>query len=251
MKPICFILLMIVAAGCKQQEQSVEQNADAIQEPLVRIDTTNNGIVFYFPPVDSIELRCFVRPEPDKDPNAVFCCAAAFTLDYDTIADHRRICSAHVSQGIYYQKPQISRYTGAFVAYNGEWAFYYDKEANPIAFDDAFHSAANNGGAGFAQEMMIHQGVQVPTTRPLGNTNMFRALCQREDRLCVVDATEPMPFGDFIGLLLDSGVTEALYTDMGYGWNYSWYRVYDGGQATYIHQQYQPAATNWLLFYPE
>ena len=65
----------------------------------------------------------------------------------------------------------------------------------------------------------------------------------------IADATSTMQFGAFIDLLSDCGVTEAIYTDMGYGWNYSWYRLFTGGQATYIHKQYQPAATNWLVFY--
>lgn len=77
-------------------------------------------------------------------PNAVFCCAAAFTLDYDTIADHNRICSSHVTGGVYYKKPQASRYTGAFVTYDGDWAFLYDKDANPAAFDNAFQPTATN-----------------------------------------------------------------------------------------------------------
>ena len=245
------ILVIIILSACNPQKQS-----DSIFEPeiiipkqSVHIDSTITGLIFYYPPVDSVELRCFVRPEPDKDPNAVFCCAAAFTLDYDTIADHKRICSSHVTGGVYYKKPQTSRYTGAFVAYNGEWAFLYDKDANPAAFDNAFQTAAHNNGAGFAQEMMIHQGERVPTTRPAGNINLFRALCERDGRLCIADATSTMQFGAFIELLSGCGVTEAIYTDMGYGWNYSWYRLYSGGQATYIHKQYQPAATNWLVFY--
>ena len=37
--------------------------------------------------------------------------------------------------------------------------------------------AAREGGMGFAQEMMIHNGKAVNTKRSLGNKNVFRALC--------------------------------------------------------------------------
>ena len=106
-----------------------------------------------------------------------------------------------------------------------------------------------NNGAGFAQEMMIHRGNQVPTTRPLNNVNLFRALCEKDGRLCIADATESKSFGAFIQSLLDAGITEAIYTDMGGGWNYSWYRPFANGEAIFIHPTYQEAATNWLVFY--
>ena len=57
-----------------------------------------------------------------------------------------------------------------------------------------------------------------------------------------------MRFGDFIQLLLDAGMSEALYMDMGPGWNYSWYREYADSSATWIHSATLSSATNWLVF---
>ena len=243
----------IVSCGGRRSQKKVhlEETFEepAIIQPSVSVDSSSVGLVFYYPTTDSIALRCFVRPEPAIDPDIVFCCAAAFTLDYEKAADHRRICSAHVSDGTYYPKPRNRRYTGAFITYNGTWSFLYQADANPSAFESYFREAAANKGAGFAQEMMIHGGEQVPTTRSLSNVNLFRALCEREGRLCIADATENKSFGAFIQSLLDAGVTEAIYTDMGGGWNYSWYRSFAEGAATFIHPTYQEAATNWIVFY--
>lgn len=230
-----------------QSYDSMEETT--IESPAVIVDSTAVDLVFYYPRTDSIALRCFVRPEPDKDPDIVFCCAAAFTLDYKQEANHNRICSAHVSDGVYYSTPRIRRNTGAFVSSNGTWKFLYKADADPAAFEADFRKAAVNKGAGFAQEMMIHNGVQVPTTRPLNNVNLFRALCEREGRLCIADATTNKAFGDFIQSLIRAGVTEAIYTDMGGGWNYSWYRLHADEAATFIHSAYQEAATNWIVFY--
>lgn len=97
--------------------------------------------------------------------------------------------------------------------------------------------------------MMVHQGGRVKTTRPLTNRNLFRALCEKDSKLCVIDATEIKPFGDFIDSLIAVGVTEAIYIDMGHGWNYSWYRERIGDEAVFIHSAYLECATNWLVFY--
>jgi hypothetical protein len=48
--------------------------------------------------------------------------------------------------------------------------------------------------------------------------------------------------------LLKAGVVEALYLDMGTGWNYSWYRN-EYGDAVEIHEKWTPYATNWITFY--
>ena len=67
-------------------------------------------------------------------------------------------------------------------------------------------------------------------------------------KLAIAESTDKIPFGKFISSLLDAGATEALYTDMGNGWNYSWYREYADKRATLIHPGYQEKATNWLVF---
>lgn len=176
----CLPVLAACVQGGRRSAPDVSVHPDTAEvRSAVRVDSSFSDLVFYYPRTDSIVLRCFDRPEPLKDPDIVFCCAAAFSGGLETTASHSRICSAHVSGGRYYPKPRISRYTGAFVSYGGSWAFLYDKGADPAAFEEGFREAALAGGAGFAQEMMIHGGRQVPTTRPPGNTNLFRAMCVR------------------------------------------------------------------------
>lgn len=244
---LSLLLLSVLACGRKGTETVAELPKPAI--PVLSIDTTLSGLVIYYPPTDSIELRCFDRPEPEKDSSIVFCCAAAFTTDFRTAPDHDRICSDHVSGGKHYLRPRIKRNTGAFAAWNGRWRFLYDKNSKVESFRPLFRNVASAGGAGFAQEMLIHNGSLVPTIRPYRNVNQFRALCEIDGRLCIVDAVESRQFGDFILALLAAGATEAIYTDMGPGWNYSWYREYADSGATYIHQTSIGSATNWLVFH--
>lgn len=230
----------VSACGCKSMKGDKA-------EPVVAIDTTNNGLIIYYPLTDSIEHRCFDLPDPAVDRDIVFCCAAAFTEDYDIEASHNRICGDHVSGGKYYQRPVLKRNTGAFfVDKDGQYGFIYNPEAQKEIFSPVFERSVT----AFTQEMMIHQGEKVATTRPVTNVNLFRALCQTKDgKLCIADAADYMPFGDFIQLLSDAGMQEALYVDMGSGWNYSWYREKAGKKATFIHPDSNDSATNWLVFH--
>lgn len=244
-KRILSSLLAILAIGaCDQTKKTDDPQSSVPPAPTVRIDTCE-GLVIYYPPTDSIELRCFDRPDPKVDSSVVFCCAAAFTADWKTEPDHERIQGDHVSGGRYYPRPRLKRNTGAFfVRDDGRYAFMYSQDARQETFRPVFKHAST----AFTQEMMIHEGDKVKTTRPESNVNEFRALCLIGHRLCVADASEPMRFGTFIQLLLNAGVTEALYLDMGPGWNYSWYREYADSNATWIHSATLSSATNWLVF---
>lgn len=238
--------LLLLCTACNGNTTTKD---DHKPEPvrLVEIDTTVLGLVIYYPPTDSIELRCFDRPDPESDSSIVFCCAAAFTADFATEANHDRICGDHVSGGQYYKRPRLKRNTGAFfVGEDGRYAFMYSPDAKQETFRLEFEHAQ----AGFTQEMMLRRGERVKTTRPDGNVNQFRALCLTTgDRLCVADAEGPMQFGQFIQLLQQAGMYDALYMDMGPGWNYSWYREYADSAETYIHSWPISSATNWLVFY--
>ena len=240
--PYLLSLLLSTACGNKTQEEEV-----ILPEPIrvVMVDTTKAGLVLYFPPTDSIELRCFERPDPKVDSSVVFCCAAAFTVDWKSEPDHDRICGDHVSGGTLYKRPRLRRNTGAFFAKDSTFHFLYSATANQEHFRPSFTKATT----AFTQEMLVHQGKKVKTTRPDRNTNQFRALCLTPDgRLCIADSDKSISFGEFVQLLTDAGMHEALYLDMGPGWNYSWYREYDDGKVTWIHANTLSSATNWLVF---
>lgn len=108
--------------------------------------------------------------------------------------------------------------------------------------------AAKEGGMGFAQEMMIHDVAKVPTTRPFGNKNVFRALCLDSDNhLALYESQGIVSFGNFIDALLSQGVKEALYTDMGQGWNFCFYRVNQSKKTpNYLHSTSLPYASNFI-----
>lgn len=187
------------------------------------------------------EMVCGEVPSAEND-SIILAFAGAFT-GTDFYKGHSNVAGDHVVNGIRYRGFKCKRNTGAFT-----WSstsgpeFYYQNSST------ALDKAAHEDGMGFAQEMMIHEGKVVKTTRPMGNENVFRALCQDADgTLALYESQRTIKFGDFIEALLQQGVKEALYTDMGQGWNYCFYRKSNkGSNPIYLHSQSLPYASNFI-----
>lgn len=218
-----------------------ETSAESLQHYTTKEAT--DSLIIYYPDYTSIDLVCGTMPSI-KDKRVIFCAEAAFTGELLKEFKHLNILGDHVSGGVRYKGSGCKRNTGAFIYYDQHWQFLYKDYSKKLDV------AAQNGGMGFGQEMLIHNGTRVQTIRKDSNKNEFRALCELNGRLCIIDSKGVSQFGDFIQNLLGIGVTEALYLDMGRGWNYSWYRD-STGTAHEIHKQRIIYATNWITFYNE
>ena len=148
---------------------------------------------------------------PDKlaDTNVVLCCEAAFTSECLTEFKHTNIAGDHVSSGERFRGYRCKRNTGAFVWYENEWKFLWKEYSHEL------DSAVKHNGMGFGQEMIMHHGKLCETIRKDGNVNQFRALCEVDGQVCVIDSKMSMAFGAFKKQLIAYGVKEALYLDMG------------------------------------
>lgn len=189
-----------------------------------------------------MDMVCGEIPSPNDD-SIVLAFAGAFTgTEFDK--GHANVAGDHVSGGSRFKGYRCNRNTGAFTwsAKSGPRFFYK-------GYSSALDKAAKEGGMGFAQEMMIHNGQKIPTTRPIGNKNVFRALCLDSDNhLALYESQGIVTFGNFIDALLSQGVKEALYTDMGQVWNYCFYRINNGDASPkYLHNQSLPYASNFVI----
>jgi hypothetical protein len=217
-----------------QAEIEVQQK----NAPVIVVDTC--GLRVYYPQYTKIDLVCGTMPSKD-DTNVIMFAEAAFTGELLDKFKHSNVAGDHVTNGKRQRGFKCKRNTGAFVYYKGEAKFIYKN------FSDELDRAAKHGGCGFSQEMMIHLGKEVTHSRKSSNSNEFRALCKIDGKIAVVDTKGMMAFGDFVSKLLSIGATEALYLDMGTGWNYSWYRDVDGTPIE-IHRVKTKYATNWITF---
>lgn len=218
-------------------ESSTESQSNSANKATVhRIDTL--GLKVMYPKFSRVELVCGTMPSKD-DRDVVLVMAAAYTAKCMKEFKHSNIVGMHVSDGVFYNGG--TNY-GAFVYYNGKWKFVSKKHNKAEML-----LAAEQGGAGFSQELLILNGEIQKTNRGDNNQNIFRALCDHNGRLCVIESQRVIKFGDFKKTLKTYGVTKAIYTDMGSGWNHAWYRSETG--IVELQSYKHPYCTNWITFY--
>ena len=225
--------------GISAQEASVQRHPQPEAHLVVRTDTC--GLLILRPKFSRVDLVCGTMPSR-QDKHVLLCAEACFTGTLSDTFSHRNIAGDHISDGQYHKGYRCKRNTGAFIYADGKWQFLHGN------YSGQMKAAARPGSAAFAQEMVIHHGQAVSTTRKDTNRNQFRALCQINGQLCIAESRSVTTFGDFKHALLQAGATEALYLDMGPGWNHAWYRP-STHTIVILHPKTHPYCTNWITFY--
>lgn len=244
-----FFLLVAVSVflfGCVSSPVSqIKEGNGATEETdsamVVRVDTSHKNLVIYS--FETSHLNLVFGDMPDTTiSNICFVCAAAFTGQRLNSFQHSNIAGDHVAEGNRYHGYKCPRNTGAFVCYNHRWRFLYKEYNNELDL------AANNNGIGFSQEMLIHNGIVVPHSRLDNEVNIYRTLCDINGQLAIVDSKGVLEFGVFIENLLEVGVVDALYMDMG-DWKQSWYREHYNSKPVIIYPKNNEFGTNWFVVY--
>lgn len=209
----------------------------------VTIETTANLNVYY-PEYSRIDLVCGQMPKAvQKD--VEFCCEAAFTGELLNEFKHFNIADNHICYGVMKKGYRCKTNTGGFVWGKGKWKFMQKVD---------FPTIANGWNMGFCQLLIIKDGI----TRPIGskmrkNRTIYRALCEKDGRLCIIESTKVVAYEDFVKALSDFKVKHALYLDMGSGWNYAWYRDKNGKVIERFPESKKSPnfkyRTNWITFY--
>ncbi len=238
----CFIFMGLIS----QYHVRIPGTIDASQmsaEQLVPTDETtvyNNGTVYIiFPKYSQVDLVCDKRPSK-SDKSITWCSAAAFQHTVSLSFSQEDIEGDHASCGEYYTSPYNKDAFAAFISYDGYFRFDFDnKEA-------AIKEAADAGGSGFMQFGLINDKTEVMNfDRP--RARCYRALAELNGNLCIIDSVNMIHFTDFMDELKRIGVTNALYMDMGAGWNYSWYRNAAENVVTLFGLPV-PWSHNWVVF---
>ena len=198
----------------------------------------------YYPDYTKIDLVCGDMPKAAQK-DVVFCCEAAFTGELLDEFKHSNIADNHICNGVMKKGYSCKANTGGFVWGKGKWKFMRKAD---------YPSEANGYNMGFCQMLIIKDG----SARPIGakmknNKNIYRALCEKDGKLCIIESKKKMTYEAFVKCLSDYKVTHALYLDMGYGWNYAWYRD-KKGSVVVLHPESKMAPsykyrTNWITFY--
>ena len=238
------IAAVVLYSCCKDSNKPMQTTMENDTTALVMVDdTTVNGLIVYYPQFTSIDLVCGTMPS-QQDTNIVFCAEAAFTHELLDEFDHSNIDGDHVSGGKRYKGAKCKDNSGAFAWFGDTtWEFVNGE------YSELLDSVAAAGGMGFGQAIIIHDGESI---RPLWRegVNQYRALCEKDGRLCIVDSRDEVTYERFVALLEAFAPTHALYMDMGAGWNHSWWRDSDD-KVHEIHPVDKKSryCTNWITFY--
>jgi hypothetical protein len=242
--PVLAALLLMCCCSKGSKTQTMNSETAATAAPVMIDDTTVKGLIAYYPQFSRIDLVCETMPS-QQDTNVIFCAEAAFTHELLEEFAHSNIDGDHVSGGKRYTGAKCKDNSGAFAWFgDSTWEFVNGE------YNELLDSVAAAGGMGFGQAIIIHDGESI---RPLWRDNtvtQYRALCEKDGRLCIVDSRDTVPYERFVAMLEEFAPRFALYMDMGAGWNHSWWRDADG-KVHEIHPVAEKSryCTNWITFY--
>ena len=237
-----FIFTGLVSQYHVTIRDSVDASAMPVREILPGERTTvyNTGTVYViFPEYTDVDLACGQRPAK-SDASITWCSGAAFQHTVSLGFTQENVEGDHAVNGTLYLSPYNKDSFAAFVFADGRFAFDFDHPSEAIA------EAAAAGGSGFMQFGLIRNGETVMDfDRP--RARCYRTLAELNGNLCVIDSVGMMHFDAFMAELQRLGVTNALYMDMGAGWNYSWYRDAADRVITLFGLPV-PWSHNWVVF---
>ena len=231
-----------VCIGSSAQTAAPEQRKG---DP-VRIER-HDSLTVYYPDFTRIDLVTEKMPSKNEK-EVIFVCEGSFTGKVIDEFRHDNIAGHHVSSGTFYQGYKCGPNNGVFTwSPKSGWRFYNYSHKNS---ESPLRKAAKEGGMGFCQSLLFHNGKQFRGCFKPERENQYRALCEIGGKLCIVDCARDLPFGNFMEGLRKLGVKNAIYCDMGFPWNYSWYRKADGSVEE-IFSVPGKYTTNWVTFYQE
>lgn len=252
----CIAVAAIIATiGRTCQKENHEKDTDMSTTKNYPMQVIETELLTCYDITDCrLDLACGQMPDTART-DILLCAAAAFTgkcLDY---FEHSNILGPHISQNILYEGytedkdgvPFEQRY--ALFVWEGQDAegHMLQKNIYTLPNEAILQQTTKQGGMAFTQHWVIKAGeVFVPCIQPMDRVEHFRSLCQKGERYYVIANREAMTYKDYLKLLLDTGVENALYMDMGAGWNHSFYRD-ASGEVHIIHPKGHDYPTNWLV----
>lgn len=214
-----------------------EIDMDAVEAADGTYIYETDNFYIYFPNFDSVELVFKDRPSK-KEEDIIFCAGALFHQERTLDFSHMNLVGDHTCNGEYYEGYDHDELS-AFTYCDGEIKFSFDNA------DDEIRKACDKKGVGFEQFMIIKDGK--PATFKFTRYRCFRTLTTINGKLCIIDNKKQMFLEDFRSEIIKLGVKDAMYMDMGSGWNYSWIRNTEGKIKNMFNIPV-PYSQNWIVF---
>ena len=213
-------------------KQVMEETKDGVY--LLETDE----LYIYYADYNNISFVAGKRPSKE-DESLIMCVAAAFQGSYEPGFSHDNIVGWHASGG-QLERGKPEKNLGAFTYVDGEARIFNIEDS-----EEAIKEAAERGGCGFQQFVVLYNGER--GTHSSDEFRCYRVLAVINGKACIIDTKTQMHYDEFVMTLEDFGIQNALYCDMGSGWNYSWYRKANGKTVDIIGTPWL-FSHNWLVF---
>ncbi len=237
-----FIFMGLVSQYHVKVPGSIDASATSVEEIRPGEETViyDTGTVYvFFPEYSDVDLVCGKRPSK-SDKSITWCSGAAFQHTVSLGFTQENVEGDHAVNGTLYESPYNKDAFAAFTFADGNYHFEFDDPTGAI------RAAADAGGSGFMQFGLIHDGETVMSfDRP--RARCYRTLAELNGGVCIIDSVNMLHFDEFMDELHRLGVTNAVYMDMGAGWNYSWYRNASDKVVTLFGLPV-PWSHNWVTF---
>lgn len=254
MKSLISAFIALAIVGCT----SANKNSDTLELPIEvssQVDTmlfVENVIVDSVPFIklqmnhntSYIAMADSVIPS-QADSSIAFCVEAAFTGELLKEFKTTNIGGDYVIDGIFHKGYKCRANTGFLYADKSVFTI-----SSSVHCPEWIEKAMKNRGTLFQQILMIQNGKNVYHGTPIKpkTQNIYRAACiMNNGNFAVIQSKEKLSLSDFIESLIKIGVSDALYLDMGRGWNYGWYLESSKSPAIFLFDYRTPYQTNWLL----
>ena len=204
----------------------------------MKVDTTANLIIYDITDCQ-LDLACGTMPNTEEQ-DVVLCVAAAFTgkcLDHFA---HSNILGPHISKGVLYEGYEEEGGYAIFASWGKQKEFFALENQNKL------EEVASAQGMAFTQYWVIKNGEGYNPPRQTVKQEYYRCIAQKAGQTYVIESKEVVKFSFFVKCLIDLGVENALYMDMGRGWNHSFYRD-ERGKVHILHPKTHGYCTNWLV----
>ena len=236
----CTTVVAEVSKNKEQEKYFMSKQSSPIldQSYKMKVDATLDLIMYDITDCQ-LDLACGTMPKIEQE-EVVLCVAAAFTGKCLDQFAHNNILGPHISQGVLYEGYEEEGGYAIFASWGNQKCFFELEEQEKLEEVAAAH------GMAFTQYWVVKNGEGYNPPRQTVKQEYYRCIAQKAGRTYVIESKEVVKFDFFVKCLVEIGVENALYMDMGKGWNHSFYRN-EKGEVHILHPQTHNFCTNWLV----
>jgi len=242
-----FIIAVLISASCNKRKALINEaivdnksNSSLIYSDSCYVDVqnfkNNNYSLTIFKP-NGLNIR-LASKRPSVCEHNYFCVAAAFTSKTTTID------GLFIERGKKVATSKLDILNGTCVLKNDRL-----KILKSSSLTESLISEIENGKFSLFQQVLLVYDSKIVDCELFGSSKfMRRALIQFNNSFSVCQSNEALTIKDFQTALVQLGVTNAMYLDMG-GWSEGWYKNAKGQQVIIGEGMNSTAKqTNWLVY---